>query len=170
MKKTSVIIGIILGIVGIIAALLGAPVAGVIGGGVAALLGIGAILLGLSARKAGKGMGAVITGAIALILAVVMTVSSIKMMEAVKEQAQAHKDIAPLVAKYCDNTYLGLLGVVINAANAEGVAIVTAVYDAEHRPVEKRYYSPKELPARSLAHGGFGERLTYDAKKTGLIY
>ena len=63
-------------------------------------------------------MGAVITGAIALILAVVMTVSSIKMMEAVKEQAQAHKDIAPLVAKYCDNTYLGLLGVVINAANA----------------------------------------------------
>ena len=118
MKKTSVIIGIILGIVGIIAALLGAPVAGVIGGGVAALLGIGAILLGLSARKAGKGMGAVITGAIALILAVVMTVSSIKMMEAVKEQAQAHKDIAPLVAKYCDNTYLGLLGVVINAANA----------------------------------------------------
>ena len=118
MKKTSVIIGIILGIVGIIIALLAAPFTGVIGGGVAALLGIGAILLGLSARKAGKGMGAVITGAIALILAVVMTVSSIKMMEAVKEQAQAHKDIAPLVAEYCDNTYLGLLGVVINAANA----------------------------------------------------
>ena len=49
--------GIVLGILGIIAALLLCLFTGVIGGAVAGILGLAAVLIGMAARKGGRGIG-----------------------------------------------------------------------------------------------------------------
>ena len=110
--------GIVLGIVGIAVALLMTLLFGVIAGAVAGVLGIGAALLGMSARKKGnRGTGAIVSGVLALILAVSLTFTSVGMMKELKETA-TKSGIAPTISRYMDNPYLGLSSVVVNAANA----------------------------------------------------
>ena len=108
--------GIILGIVGIALALLMTLMFGVIAGVVAAVLGIGAALLGISARKkGGRGVGAIVAGVLALVMAVSMTFTSANLLKTMKNTAVS-SGVAPTFAKYMDNPYLGLAGVAANAA------------------------------------------------------
>ena len=111
------VVGIVLGIVGIAVALLTTLLFGVIAGAVAAALGLGAALLGFSARKKGnRGIGAIVAGALALVLAVTMTLASVGMMKNLKATADA-SGVAPTFARYMDNPYLGLSSVAANAIN-----------------------------------------------------
>ena len=111
------ILGVVLGIFGILAALLLTLTTGIVGGGIAIILGLIAVLLGLKARKlGGKGIGAIIVGAIAVILAISMTVSSISAMKAMKTEA-AKKNLD--IAKYIDKPYLGLMGVIMSLPKDE---------------------------------------------------
>ena len=108
--------GIILGIVGIAIAVLMTLLFGVIAGAVAAALGIGAALLGISARKkGGRGVGAIVAGVLALVMAVSMTFTSANLLKTMKNTAVS-SGVAPTFAKYMDNPYLGLAGVAANAA------------------------------------------------------
>ena len=108
--------GIILGIVGIAVAVLMTLLFGVIAGVVAAVLGIGAALLGISARKkGGRGVGAIVAGVLAVVMAVSMTFTSANMLKTLKNTAVS-SGVAPHFAKYMDNPYLGLAGVAANAA------------------------------------------------------
>lgn len=109
------IAGVILGVLGIAAALFLILLTGVIGGAIALILGVVAVLLGIQARKSGRGIGAIIVGAIAIILALAMCMTSFQVMGKVKEDAE--KLGAPLVAKYADKPYFGLMGFVMSAAS-----------------------------------------------------
>ena len=107
--------GIVLGILGIAVALLMTLMFGVIAGAVAGVLGIGAALLGYSAHKRGnRGVGAIVSGVLALVLAVSMTFTTMGMMKHLKATADA-SGVAPNFARYMDNPYLGLAGVAANA-------------------------------------------------------
>ena len=107
--------GIVLGIAGIAVALLTTLLFGVIAGAVAGVLGIGAALLGINARKgSGRGVGAIVAGALAIVLAVSMTFTSVDMMKHLHEVAES-SGVAPTFARYMENPYLGLSSVVANA-------------------------------------------------------
>lgn len=110
--------GIVLGIVGIVIALLMTLLFGVVAGAVAGIFGIIAALLGLSARKHGsRGVGAIVAGALAIVLAFSMTFTSVNTMKQLKDVA-ASSGVAPTFAKYMDNPYLGIASVAANAVNA----------------------------------------------------
>ena len=107
--------GIVLGILGIAVALLMTLLFGVIAGAVAGVLGIAATLLGVSAHKRGnRGVGAIVAGALALVLAVSLTFTSANMLKTMKETAVS-SGVAPHFAKYMDNPYLGIAGMAANA-------------------------------------------------------
>ena len=109
--------GIVLGILGIVIALLMTLLFGVIAGAVAGIFGIGAVLLGYSAHKSGnRGVGAIVSGVCAFVLAVAMTFTSVGMMKHLKATADA-SGVAPNFARYMDNPCLGLSSVVANAVN-----------------------------------------------------
>ena len=112
------VLGIILGIAGIGIALMMTLLFGVIAGAAAGALGIGAALLGVFARKhSHRGMGAIVTGALAIILAFSMTFASVNTLKGMKEVAES-SGVAPTFAKYMDNPYMGIASVAANAANA----------------------------------------------------
>ena len=113
MIKTHHVLGVVLGILGILIALLLTLLTGVIAGAVAALLGLIAVLLGFQARKAGKGMGAIICGALAIILAVVLCVNTVTLFKEFRRTAE-ESGVAPLVAQYAEPA-LGVLGLVMGA-------------------------------------------------------
>lgn len=117
MIKTHHVLGVVLGILGIVIALLLSLLLGVIAGAVAALLGLIAVLLGFQARKAGKGMGAIICGALAIILAVALCVTSANVIKELRRTAE-ESGLAPLVAQYADKPALGVLGLAIGAAQS----------------------------------------------------
>ena len=109
--------GIVLGIAGIAIAVLMTLLFGVIAGAVAGVLGIVSVLLGCSARKHGtRGVGAIVTGALAVVLAVSMTFASAGMMKQLKATADS-SGVAPNLARYMDNPYMGLASVAMNAVN-----------------------------------------------------
>ncbi len=77
------VLGIVLAVLGIGIAVLFTLLFGVIAGGAAALLGIIAIVLGVGARKGGRGLGAIVTGSVAIVVAIGMmftTVSAMNLM------------------------------------------------------------------------------------------
>lgn len=113
------ILGVILGLLGIAAAVLLAFITGVIGGGLAAILGLAALLLGIQALKGGRGIPAMLAGIVAIALAVIMTYSAISSVNLIKEKA-LQNEATPLVAKYADKPYLGILGIIINMPKDEG--------------------------------------------------
>lgn len=118
-KSGHPVLGIVLGILGIIIGLLLTFFAGVIAGGLAILLGILAIALGVSARKkSGKGMGAIVMGVIAVLLAVFMTVNTINTFKAMHDAAEKAKPDS-LVAKYCENPYFGAIGIIASIPQDE---------------------------------------------------
>ena len=84
-KSGHPVLGIILGILGIVAALFLCLLTGVIGGVIAGILGLAAVLTGMAARKGGKGIGAIVAGALAIILAVVLTVGSVRTFQQIQE-------------------------------------------------------------------------------------
>ena len=107
--------GIVLGILGIAVALLMTLLFGVIAGAVAGVLGIVAALLGYSAHKRGnRGVGAIVAGVLALVLAVSLTFTSANLLKTMKDTAVS-SGVAPHFAKYMDNPYLGIAGVAANA-------------------------------------------------------
>ena len=107
--------GIVLGILGIAVAFLMSLLFGVIAGAVAGILGIVAALLGYSAHKRGnRGVGAIVAGVLALVLAVSLTFTSANMLKTMKETAVS-SGVAPSFARYMDNPYLGIAGVAANA-------------------------------------------------------
>ena len=107
--------GIVLGILGIAVALLMTLLFGVIAGAVAGVLGIVAALLGYSAHKRGnRGVGAIVAGVLALVLAVSLTFTSANLLKTMKDTAVS-SGVAPHFAKYMDNPYLGIAGMAANA-------------------------------------------------------
>ena len=118
------VLGIVLGIVGIVAALLLAFLTGVIGGGLAAVLGLAAVVLGIGALKGSKkgaGIGSIVVGVLAVILAVSMTAASVTTIQTMKNTAE-ESGVAPLIAKYTNNTYMGVLGILLNIPKDEAEA------------------------------------------------
>ena len=114
-KKGHLVLGIVLGILGIAAALFLCLLTGWIGGGVALIFGVIALLLGIFAVKGGKkggGIGSIVVGVLAIILAVAMTFTTIGGLTEMKKLATAEE--TPLMAKYMDNPSLGFLGIVLN--------------------------------------------------------
>jgi amino acid transporter len=93
---------------------------GWIGGAIAIVVGIGAILLGVFGRKkAGKGgTGAIVIGVIAVLIAAVMIPTTSTMMKTVKENALKEMDNFPIVAKYAEqaDTNTGLYGFIASMA------------------------------------------------------
>ena len=107
--------GIVLGILGIAVALLMTLLFGVIAGAVAGILGIVAALLGYSAHKRGnRGVGAIVAGVLALVLAVSLTFTSANLLKTMKDTAVS-SGVAPNFARYMDNPYLGIAGLAANA-------------------------------------------------------
>ena len=119
-KKGHPVLAVILGILGILAALLLCLLTGVIGGAIAGVLGLGALLIGILGKKGGgKGVGGIITGALAILLAVILTVTSIASLKLMKEKA-VEAGTAPLIEKYFDDPTMGLLGVALKIPMDEG--------------------------------------------------
>ncbi len=149
-KNGHPVAGIVLGIIGISIALLMTLLFGVVAGGIAAALGIGALLLGVSARKSSpRGVGAIVAGALALVLAVSMTFASVGTLKLLKETA-AKSGVAPTFARYMDNPYLGLSSIVSNAVNAsnDGEAVKTIEKELE---ALKQYEANAAKPATENA-------------------
>ena len=121
-KSGHPVLGLILGILGILAALLFCFLAGVIGGAIAGILGLAAVLTGFAARKGGRGIAAIVVGFLAIILAVVMTVGSVNTYQNIRNEAAKYADEAPLVVKSLDKPYLGIVGMIINLPKDEGSA------------------------------------------------
>ena len=114
-------LGLLLGFLGIAAALLLVFLTGIVGAGIAAIFGLTAILLGAKARKGGKGFGAIATGALSILLAAILLVSVVGLFTTMHDRAVA-TGTAPLVAKYVENPHLGLLGIAVRASQDEVAA------------------------------------------------
>lgn len=121
-KKGHPVLGIVLGILGLAAALLLPFLTGVIGGAIGVILGAAGLLLGLSSRRGGKGMGAVVFGALAIVLSLTMTVSSVNTVKALHKRAE-ESGKAPILTKHADNPWLGMFGVVMSAAEDKEIDI-----------------------------------------------
>ena len=118
-KSGHPILGIILALLGIAVALFLTFIFGAIGGGIALLLGLIGLILGIKARKAGgRGMGAIIVGAVAIVMAILLTVSSVGAITALRDTAEKSKP-GSLFAKYASKPYLGLVGIVMNMPQDE---------------------------------------------------
>ena len=105
------VLGAVLGIIGILASFPAAMLFGVIGGGVCALLGLIAIILGAKAKRGGrKGGAAVVFGVIAIVLAALMTCMVVVGIKGMQQKA-AETGTAPLIEKYADDPYLGIMGI-----------------------------------------------------------
>ena len=116
--KARTIIGVILGIVGILFALILPMFGGIIGGIIAAVFGAAALLLGLSARKSGQKSASFVVGLICIILAVAMTFGTVQTFDKMKSQVAGNPD-TPLLGKYLDNPYLGFVGVILNISEED---------------------------------------------------
>ena len=108
--------GIILGVLGIVAALMLCLMTGVIGAVIAGILAALGLILGIMARKKGSGIAAIIIGALALFLTATMTMTSISMMDIIKQEA-VKAGTAPLVVQYANKPYLGLMGFFMSASS-----------------------------------------------------
>lgn len=116
-KKGHPILGFILGLLGIIVGLLLTVLAGWGAGALGILLGAIALLIGILGKvKGGKGIAAIIAGALAIIVAVVMSVGSATVCRQMHDEA-VKLGTVPMIVKYTENTSLGILGITLAAAN-----------------------------------------------------
>ena len=108
------VLGVILGIVGIIAALLSA-VLGIIGGIPAIILGLLAVLFGCLARRNRRGIPSIVIGVLVIVLAVALTFSGINSAKYYLNQVKANPEKAPVLARYADHVRLeyGFLGYLV---------------------------------------------------------
>lgn len=114
------VLGVVLGILGIAAALALCLFTGIIGGMIAGALGLSAFLLGMSARKSSKGYGAIVSGALALVLAVLLTVGSVRTFTEIHQEASNYADEAPLFVRSLSKPYLGIVGMIFSMPKDEG--------------------------------------------------
>ena len=143
------VLGILLGILGIVAALLLTFLTGIVGGGLAFLLGLAALLLGMKARNGkGRGIGAIAAGALAVVLAVLLTVGSVSSFRALYTEAVT-TNTAPLVARYLDKPYLGLAGMILNAPSEADAREMIRQLDAL-----RNYRDSRQAPASPLPDAG----------------
>ena len=112
------VLGIVLAILGIGIAVLFTLLFGVIAGAAATILGITAILLGVGARKGGRGIGAIVTGSIAIVAAVAMMFTTVSAMN-LMHKAALETGKAPVFAECFENPYLGLSSVYFKVAGDE---------------------------------------------------
>ncbi len=110
--------GVILAVLGIVIAVVLSLVFGLAAGAAALILGALAVLMGVRARRSGRGMGAIVTGVLAMVMAVVMSVTSVGIMNTMKDTA-AESGVAPTFAENFDNPYLGIAGVILKAGGDE---------------------------------------------------
>ena len=121
MKQGHPVLAVVLGILGILLAFFLPLLGGYIGGIIAGLLGLAALLIGISGVKAGgKGVAGIVVGVLAVILAVVLTFGSIGVLKEVKVRAAKYAEEAPLVVKCLDKPELGFLGMILNMPQNEG--------------------------------------------------
>ena len=121
------VLGVVLGMIAALGALL-AALFGIIGGIPAAVLGLLAILLGFLARKKSrKGIPAIIIGVIAVVLAVAMTIGGINSAKYQYDQVKAHPEKAPTLAKHLDDAKLqyGFIGLMMVSTNPEEDKVIT---------------------------------------------
>ena len=118
-------------------------------GVLAVILGILALACGVLATFLFGTTGAIVAGALALVLAVSMTFASVGTLKLLKETA-AKSGVAPTFARYMDNPYLGLSSVVSNAVNAsnDGEAVKTIEKELE---ALKQYEANAAKPATENA-------------------
>ena len=112
------VLGVVLAVLGIGIAVLFTLLFGVIAGTAAAVLGIVAILLGVGARKGGRGIGAIVTGAIAVVVAVAMMFTTVTAMNML-HRAALETGKAPVFAECFESPYLGLSSVYFKVAGDE---------------------------------------------------
>ncbi len=112
------VLGIVLSILGIGIAVLFTLLFGVIAGAAAAVLGIVGILLGVGARKGGRGIGAIVTGSVAVVAAVVMMFTTVSAMNLL-HKAALETGKAPVFAECFDNPYMGISSVYFKVAGDE---------------------------------------------------
>ena len=118
MKSGHPVLGIVLGLMGIGIALTLTILTGVVGGGVALLLGLAALILGVKASKGGARIGSILVGVVAMLLAAVMTVTSVGAVSLLRDTALKNNPDS-LVAKYTDKPYMGFLGMAINVSKSD---------------------------------------------------
>ena len=85
----------------------------------AVVLGILGILIALFATLLTGIIGGIVTGALAIILAIAMTVSSVRVYQTMKDKAAEYADEFPLVVKTLDNPSLGMIGMLTNMPKDE---------------------------------------------------
>ena len=113
------VLGIVLGLLGIVAAVSLTFISGVIGGGLALLLGVIAIVIGISGKKkGGKGIGAILVGIVAVLMAGLLTFTTVAALNGMRDEAKKQNPDS-LVAKYMDKPYLGVIGVMLNLPENE---------------------------------------------------
>ncbi|MBR6377344.1 MAG: hypothetical protein IKS05_06235 [Oscillospiraceae bacterium] len=117
-KSGHPVLGIVLGLMGIGIALTLTILTGVVGGGVALLLGLAALILGVKASKGGARIGSILVGVVAMLLAAVMTVTSVGAVSLLRDTALKNNPDS-LVAKYTDKPYMGFLGMAINVSKSD---------------------------------------------------
>ena len=117
-KSGDSVLGVILGILSIAAALILTILGGVIGGVIAVALGVIAILVGVKSRRAGKGIPAILTGVIAIVLALIMTLVTVSVIRDAHDDAK-ETGVAPLVEKHTQNCYMGILGIILSLPGDE---------------------------------------------------
>ena len=107
--------GVVMAAAGMAISLLLTLLFGVVAGAVAALLGVGAIVTGLRARRGGRGAAAIVAGAAAVVLAVVSTVGSVTLMNRLHDRAVA-SGRAPVFSASFEPPCLGFSGLILNVA------------------------------------------------------
>ncbi len=112
------VLGIVLAVLGIGIAVLFTLLFGIIAGAAAAILGIVGILLGVGARKGGRGIGAIVTGSVAILAAVVMMFTTVSAMN-LMHKAALETGKAPVFAECFESPYLGLSSVIYKVAGDE---------------------------------------------------
>ena len=112
------VLGIVLAVLGIGIAVLFTLLFGIIAGAAAAILGIVGILLGVGARKGGRGIGAIVTGSFAVLAAVVMMFTTVSAMN-LMHKAALETGKAPVFAECFESPYLGLSSVIYKVAGDE---------------------------------------------------
>lgn len=118
-KSGHPVLGLVLGILGILIGLFLCLVAGIVTGAVAFLLGVLAIILGIGAKKnQNGGVGAIIVGVLAIVVSIASTLFITGTFQMLREKA-VETQTAPLVEKYLDKPYLGIMGVAMNMPKDE---------------------------------------------------
>ena len=119
-KTSHPILGVVLGVIGIVAAIVLAFLTGVIGGGISLAFGLAALILGiLAVRDANGGVGAIITGVLAIVLSLLLTGAAMTSVKMLRDHAHDSGN-APLVEQYSNQPQFGILGVVYKIASDNG--------------------------------------------------